>query len=485
MNSDAIRAYCEQRWDESIVPELEAYIRIPALSPHFDAEWAAHGHLEAAVEHIRRWCAERPIAGLSVEVVRLEGRTPVIFMEIQAANGGSDERTVLLYGHLDKQPEMKGWDADKGPWKPVRVGDKLYGRGGADDGYAAYGSLTAIEALQREGQPHDRCVVLIEACEESGSFDLPPYLDHLEARVGTPELVICLDSGCGNYEQLWTTTSLRGLVGGVLTVEVMEPTADGSVSGVHSGDASGIVPSAFRVLRRLLDRIEDVQTGEILLGAMQVEIPDAIREQAEAAAAILGDAVVAKSPLLEGTEPVARGAEAILNRTWRPYLEVVGMGDVPGLGGGNVLRSRTSAKLSIRIPPGVDAEQATAALKDTLESSPPHGARVRFEPEQAAAGWAAPPLAPWLAESLQRASDTFFGADAAYMGEGGTIPFMGMLGEKYPEAQFVITGLLGPGSNAHGPNEFLHVPCGKKLTMCMASVLRDHATRARAAQAAE
>lgn len=472
MDANATRKFVEELWDESIVPELETYIEIPALSPHFDEDWEKNGHIERAAAHIRRWCEGRSIEGLSIETVRLDGRTPVLFMEIPAFGGGSNDRTILLYGHMDKQPEMSGWDADKGPWKPVRIGDKLYGRGGADDGYSAYASLAAIEAVQRQGLKHDRCVVLIEGCEESGSFDLPFYLDHLEKRIGTPSLVICLDSGCGNYDQLWSTTSLRGLIGGVLTIEVMEPTADGSASGVHSGDASGIVPSTFRILRMLLDRIEDAATGGVKLPEVQVEIPAQRREQAEQAATILGDAVWKKFPFHADADPVAQGAEAILNRTWRSYLEVVGT-DSPSLQAGNVLRGRLRAKLSIRIPPHVDPEPATAALKRAFEQDTPFHARVTFEPDQGAAGWEAPPLAPWLGETLQKASRTFFDADAAFIGEGGTIPFMGMLGEKFPEAQFCITGVLGPASNAHGPNEFLHVPCAKKLTMCMASVLAD------------
>lgn len=471
----AVRALVEGRFDDSIISELEAYIRIPALSPHFDPEWAAHGHLDAAVEHIRRWCADHPLEGMSMEVVRLEKRTPVIFIEIPAFGGGRDDRTTLLYGHCDKQPEMKGWNEGKGPWIPVREGDKLYGRGGADDGYAAYASLTAIAALQEQGIAHDRCVVLIEACEESGSFDLPPYIDHLQARIGSPHLVVCLDSGCGNYEQLWGTTSLRGLVGGVLTIEVMKPTADGHASGVHSGDAGGIVPSTFRILRRLLGRLEDEVSGDVTLGALQAVIPEARRQQATAAAAILDRAVTDKYPLHDGVEPAATGADAILARTWRPALEVVGLGDMPGLEAGNVLRGRTRAKLSIRIPPGVDSDKATAAVKAALESDPPNGARVTFTPETGADGWEAPAMAPWLLESLHAASRAHFGRDAAFMGEGGTIPFMGMLGEKFPEAQFIITGLLGPGSNAHGPNEFIHLGCAKKLTACMAHVLADAA----------
>ena len=383
---------------------------------------------------------------------------------------------MLLYGHFDKQPEMVGWDEDKGPWKPVREGDKLYGRGGADDGYAAYASLAAIEALQRQGLSHDRCVVLIEGCEESGSFDLPPYLEHLESRIGTPELVICLDSGCGNYDQLWSTTSLRGLVGGILTIEVMNPTADGNASGVHSGDASGIVPSTFRILRTLIDRIEDQETGEVKLAALNGEIPTQRIEQAKTSANVLGDDVWLKFPFRESTKAVANGAEGILNRTWRPFLEIVGV-DMPSLQAGNVLRGRVSAKLSIRLPPNVDAKAATQALKQTLEKDPPYDAHVRFQPEQGTSGWDAPEVAPWLDETLKKASRTFFARDAVYMGEGGTIPFMGMLGAKFPHAQFCITGVLGPASNAHGPNEFLHIPCAKKLTMCMAMVLEEFSTR--------
>ncbi len=471
MDIEKTRAFCNQRWDESILPALEAYIRIPALSPHYDADWATNGHIDAAVEHIRGWCAERPIEGLTIEVVTLDGRTPVLLMEVPAFGGGDPDRTLLLYGHLDKQPEMSGWDADKGPWKPVTQDGKLYGRGGADDGYAAYASLTAIEALQREGVAHHRCVILIEACEESGSYDLPAYLDHLEARIGTPELVVCLDSGCGNYDQLWCTTSLRGLVGGVLTVEVMHEMSDGSPSGVHSGRASGIVPSTFRVMRTLLDRVEDEHTGALTIEGLTAEIPKQRVEQAEAAAAILGDTVFEEYPL--SAQPVARGAEALLNRTWRPYLEVTGIGDMPDLKAGNVLRGRTRARLSVRLPPTVDAAPAAQKLKAALEADPPYGATVTFEPDSTATGWEAPAVAPWLDEAMQNASRKFFQQDAAYIGEGGTIPFMGMLGEKFPDAQFLITGLLGPMSNAHGPNEFLHIECAKKLTMCVASILAD------------
>ena len=459
-------AHVERVWDETIVPSLVDYIRIPNKSPHFDAQWAEHGYMDQAVDLIAGWCRERPIEGLTLEVVRLEGRTPLLYMEIP----GDSERTVLLYGHLDKQPEMTGWREGLGPWEPVIDGDKLYGRGGADDGYAAFASLTALEVLRDQGVPHARCVVLIEGCEESGSYDLPAYIDHLKQRIGTPDLVVCLDSGAGDYERLWLTTSLRGFVMGELDVSTVS-------EGVHSGDASGIVPSSFRVARKLLDRIEDVDTGEVLLDALKVEIPEDRKRQAAQAAEVLGDSVYTKFPFRDGARPTTTDrTQLVLNRTWRPALSIVGAAGLPApQDAGNVLRPNTLLKVSIRIPPTADPEAALAAVEQTLTADAPYGAQVTFAGGEGAPGWAAPPLASWLEEAIDEASRAYFDGNAAVkMGEGGTIPFMGMLGEKFPKAQFVITGVLGPASNAHGPNEFLHIPTGKRLTACVAQVIARH-----------
>ena len=460
-------------WDDEIIPALTDYIRIPAKSKAFDADWEAHGHLDAAVELIRAWCAARPIEGLTVEVVRLPGLTPVILMEVPATagSGAVTDDTVLLYGHLDKQPEMVGWRDGLGPWTPVRDGDRLYGRGGADDGYAAFAALTAIESLQRVGAPHGRCVVLVEASEESGSPDLPAYVEALAARIGDPSLVVCLDSSCATWDRLWVTTSLRGLASGTLDVEVLR-------HGVHSGAASGVVPSSFRILRRLLDRIEDPDTGEILVPELHVELDDDIVARARATADELGDALL-RWPFAGGTQPMADDPlEALLNRTWRPTLSTVGIDGVPSIAdGGNVLRPHTAASLSFRLPPTCDPDAAAAALAARLTADPPHGAVVRFDVHETAPGWSAPPLAPWLADALDAASEATFGGPARFTGEGGSIPFMGMLGERFPAAQFVVTGLLGPGSNAHGPNEFVDIPTGRRLTAAVSSLLHAHATR--------
>ncbi len=465
MDSRQISDFVGGLWDEQIVPQLVEYIRIPNKSPMFDAQWAEHGYMDQAVALMETWAKGQPIPGMTIEVVRLQGRTPLIFIEVP----GEGEDCVLLYGHLDKQPEMTGWAEHLGPWKPVIEGDKLFGRGGADDGYAIFGSLAAILALQAQKIPHSRCVIMIEACEESGSYDLPYYVDHLAPRIGKPSLIVCLDSGCGNYEQMWLTTSLRGMTGGNLRVDVLD-------EGVHSGDASGVVASSFRILRQVLSRLEDEGSGRILPEELHVEIPAQRREQARRSAEVLGDDIWSKFPFVDGMRPVdAVLGELVLNRTWRPALAITGVGGLPTLdSAGNVLRPFTAVKLSLRLPPTADAVKAGEFLKNLLEKDPPYGARVSFQLEKAGSGWNAPELASWLEQSVDEASRMFFGPPPAYMGEGGSIPFMGMLGEKFPGAQFLITGVLGPHSNAHGPNEFLHIPTGKRVSACVAKVIADH-----------
>jgi acetylornithine deacetylase/succinyl-diaminopimelate desuccinylase-like protein len=460
----------EQCWGDEIVPTLIEYIKIPNKSPAFDPDWAAHGYMDEAVALFERWArATLPsLPGASLETIRLPGRTPVIVIDVPGAGGD----TVLLYGHLDKQPEMLGWTDGFGPWVPRLEGDKLYGRGGADDGYAMFGALSALLALREQGVPHARCVILIEACEESGSYDLPYYVDHLAACLGNPSLVVCLDSGCGNYDQLWLTTSLRGMTAGTLEVRVLD-------EGVHSGDASGVVPSSFRIMRQLLSRLEDEATGAVRPSEFFAQVPAERVAQARRAAAALGEAVYTKFPFVPGMSPAADDlTELVLNRTWRPQLAVIGIDGLPSPGdAGNVLLPYTRAQLSLRLPPTLDAEGAGAMLRTLLEKDPPHGAHVEFGLGSSATGWNAPALAPWLEQSLARASAAAFGAPPAYMGEGGSIPFMAMLGEKFPQAQFVVTGVLGPHSNAHGPNEFLHIPTGGRVSLVIAQVLADHYAR--------
>ncbi|HEY4163226.1 MAG TPA: M20 family metallopeptidase [Dongiaceae bacterium] len=476
MNQEKLTQFVGRIWDDEVLPLLVEYIKIPNKSPDFDRDWAAHGYMDQAVDLLAGW-ARKTIAGFAgatLEILRLPGRTPLIVIDIPGT--GPDQNPVqdpvLLYGHLDKQPEMVGWAEGFGPWIPVRKGDKLYGRGGADDGYAIFAALASIGALRAQGIAHARAVVLIEASEESGSPDLPAYIDHLARRLGTPSLVVCLDSGCGNYDQLWLTTSLRGLCSGTLTVRVLE-------EGVHSGSASGIVPSSFRIARQLLSRIEDEKTGAILPPELYVQIPADRIAQARDVAAALGDAVTGSYPFAAGVQPMADDPiELVLNRTWRPQLAITGMEGLPApANAGNVLLPFTTTSISLRLPPTLDGAAASALLEKLLTADPPYGAQVELKMRGANSGWSAPRLAPWLEKSLAAASQAAFGRPPAYTGEGGSIPFMAMLGEKFPKAQFVITGVLGPHSNAHGPNEFLHIPTAKRVTAAVAQVLADHCAR--------
>src|SRR3984893_361977 len=383
--------------DESIVPTLVDYIRIPNKSPAFDPDWAAHGHMEEAVAMFGRWARERlaGLPGATRDIVRLPGRTPLILIEVP----GEGADTVLLYGHLDKQPEMVGWADGYGPWIPRLEGDKLYGRGGADDGYAMFAALTALAGLREQGVPHARCVILIEACEESGSYDLPYYVEHLSARIGSPSLVVCLDSGCGNYDQLWLTTSLRGMAAGTLTEQVLE-------EGVDSRVASGVVPSRFRVLRQLLSRLEDEASGAIKPAPLYAQIPAERVVQAKRAAAALGAALYTKFPFPPGMTPMSDDlTELVLNRTWRPQLAVTGIDGLPQPGdAGNVLLPHTTAKLSLRLPPTLDAEAAGTIVERLLEKGPPYGAQVEFQRQSFALGWDAPPLSELLAEAPEGGS---------------------------------------------------------------------------------
>jgi acetylornithine deacetylase/succinyl-diaminopimelate desuccinylase-like protein len=466
MNQAGLRQFIEQVWQSSIIGQLQAYVRIPNKSPAFDPDWERHGFMEQAIELMAAWCRAQPVPGMRVEVRRLPGLTPLLLIDVP----GELPDCVLLYGHLDKQPEFTGWLPGLGPWEPVIREGKLYGRGGADDGYAVFSSLTAIAALKAQKIPLPRCVLMIEATEESGSVHLPAHLDALGDGIGDPSLVVCLDAECGNYEQLWTTTSLRGNLVGKLKVRVL-------TEGAHSGLASGIAATPFRLLAQLIARIEDPATGELLLEELHAEIPEDRRAQISGAAAVLGGQFLDKIPFAPGVRPVsADAAELLINNTWRPTLAVTGADGLPSLGAaGNVLLPEISLKISLRLPPTVEPESAARAVQETLQRDPPYGAQVSFDPESSSGGWNAPAFAPWFERSMQRSSERVYGREAVSLGGGGTIPFLRMLGERFPKTQFFVTGVLGPHSNAHGPNEFLHIDYATRLTECVSMVLADFA----------
>ena len=464
MNSENLKKHIHDFWDSEIVPTLVDYIKIPNKSPSFDPDWEKHGHMDKVLNLAANWTEKNKPVGSEMIIKKSPERTPLLLLDIP----GTKEGNILMYGHLDKQPEMEGWNDDLGPWKPVIKDEKLYGRGGADDGYALFASIASINALKEQKIDHPRILVLIEFSEESGSPDLPHYMDLCSDIIGSPDLVICLDSGAGDYKRFWTTTSLRGLIGLKMKVSVLK-------EGVHSGGASGHVPSSFRIARSLLSRLEDEKTGEILPEELNTKIPDYRIEETKNLVSILGNEVVEEFPWKNGMKPSTDdNVEGVLRRTWRPALSIVGSDGMPSTANaGNVLRPYTTLQLSMRIPPMVDPKKAVDAIEKVLEDDIPYGASVELEFEEAAEGWNAPESKTWLLNAIEKASKEYFNQMPCTIGEGGTIPFMAMLGKQFPKAQFVITGVLGPQSNAHGPNEFLHIPFAKNLTCCISSIITD------------
>lgn len=469
MDNTAAARTVRTLWDAEILPSLREFVAIPALSPAFDADWATTGHLDAAVEHLRAWIEKRAIPGATIDVIRLAERTPLLVVDIPAT-GGVDVGTVLLYGHLDKQPPVGGWSDGLGPWQPVLRDGKLFGRGAADDGYAGYAATAAIEAVRAGGGAHGRCVLLLETCEESGSYDLPFHLEYLADRLGAVSLVVCLDSGGMDLDRLWLTTSLRGLASVTVTARVL-------TKGQHSGMVSGLVTSSFRVLRRLIDRIEDSATGEILLPELTVEIPADRLAEARATVESAPGAITSAIPFAAGVRPVvADEVELVLNSSWRPTLSIIGGAGLPDPAeAGNVLRPWTTLTLSFRLPPTADSVVALAAVRAVLTTDVPDGAVVELTRIEAADGWNAPPVAPWLRSTLATVGAEVFGNPWRTVGIGGSIPFMGLLAERYPDAQFVITGAVGPDSNIHVPDESLDIGQAVRVTEAVAHILDAHA----------
>jgi acetylornithine deacetylase/succinyl-diaminopimelate desuccinylase-like protein len=438
------------------------YGSIRALSPAFDPSWEENGELDKAIELLSSWATRRQIPGLEVRVSRLAGYSPALLLVIPGKGPGN----ALIYGHLDKQPADTVWSKTDDPFSPVRVGDLVYGRGLADDGYSLFVALNAIEALEEEGASYPRTVVLIESAEESGSPGLEEHLRANANEIGLPDLVVCLDSGGADYQRLWVTSSLRGIVDLRLRVEVLK-------EGVHSGLAGGVVPSSFLILRELLARLEDESTGELKPELFNPPFPKDVVDQAKALVETVGDFTVSDLPLIDGLEPLGRNpVDRVLANTWKSSIAYTGILGMPSIeSAGNVMRPFTEIKLAIRIPPSLDPVEASSVLTRLLEADPPHGSKVKATVEADGAGWIAPRRAGWLEDALLEASMEGFGNPHASIGVGGSIPFLAMLGSMYPSAQFVATGVLGPGSNAHGPDESLHIPAAKSVALAVAKSL--------------
>jgi acetylornithine deacetylase/succinyl-diaminopimelate desuccinylase-like protein len=464
LNIEKTISFIETQFTNDALPALQEYITIDNLSPSFDKEWATNGKLEKAAEFLLKWASSQNIKGFKGEVMKDQGLTPIIFIEIEGEVNG---KSAFMYGHFDKQPHFTGWSEGLGPLLPVIRGDLLYGRGGADDGYAIFSSVLAVKNLQDQGIPHGRVVILIEGSEESGSIHLMTYVNKLKDRIGQPNLCICLDSGCLNYDQLWLTTSLRGVVNIDLTVQVLN-------EAIHSGEGTGIAVDSFMIVRNLLDRIEDSSSGKVI-DEFQVEIPKNRIEECRKVAAIEGDKVWAKVKFAENVRPMTSdNTEILLNNTWRPTVAIVGASGLPEHStAGNVLRASTTVRVSMRLPPTYDSQKAAKRLVEILEANPPFNCKVTAKLGGAGAGWNSNDLSQQIQASLKRSADRVFGREIMSFGMGGSIPFIKQLGDNFPNSDFLVLGLLGPGSNAHSINECLNIPYCKKLTVVVSHTLGD------------
>ena len=453
----------DEIWEDSILPSLSEFIGIKALSPLFEPGWSELGELDETIELFCGWLDEQGISGISYETHRIEDKSPVLLVTIEGTGPGE----VVFYSHLDKQPSKPElWSDGLHPLKAVRRDPWLFGRGSIDDGYGGYLCATSIRLLQEQGMPHPKCTLLIETCEESGSFDLPPYLEDLSDQLGNPDMIVVMDSGGPDYEHIWMTEALRGLVSGTLSVK-------GAHEGIHSGNSGGSIPSSFRIMRILLDRVEDAITGRVLIPEMHVDISSETRDKAIALAEIVGNSIWEQFPTVESLVPVAETTEdMIIAMNWEPTLSIIGADGIPAVQvAGNVLRTNTDLKLSFRIPPGIDSESVISLAKEALEADPPSGAEVTFSPDSCADGFHAPPLEGKVRDAINDASMALTGLPPLATWTGGTIPFMAMMQGKYPDAMFLCTGASGPGNNAHGPDEKMHIPSAKRLTAVLSATV--------------
>ena len=369
MNSEKLQHSLNQFWDNEITPSLIEYIKVPNKSPAFDPDWEKAGHMDTVLKQAVSWTDKHRPKESTLHVKKLPGRTPLILLEIP----GEREGNILMYGHLDKQPEMKGWEKGLGPWKPVLRDEKLYGRGGADDGYALFASIGIVKSLKEQHVKLPRIVILIEFCEESGSPDLPYYIDEHKGIVGDVDLVVCLDSGAGNYEQFWSTVSLRGMIACELRADVL-------TEGVHSGSASGLVPSSFRILRQLISRIEDEVTGKIKIQELHSKVPSHRIKEIEKMVETLNENPES-FPWHKELEPSTNHPiKGMMNRTWEPTLSIVGVDGLPSMkDGGNVLRPFTALKLSFRLPPDIDCHIAMDKVNKVLTENTPYNACISID----------------------------------------------------------------------------------------------------------
>jgi acetylornithine deacetylase/succinyl-diaminopimelate desuccinylase-like protein len=469
MDRRVIEPFVRQFFDSEILSSLMNFVKIPNCSPEYDPDWDKNGYQIAAAQYIQDWIKNQNLKGCDTVFLKDEGRTPFIYVNIEGTKEG-DDRCILLYAHMDKQPPLTGWSPGLGPYTPVIKDGHLYGRGSSDDGYAPFAAITAVKACQDNNWPLPRIGIILEASEESGSTDLKYYLEKLSKLIGNPSLIFGLDSSCIDYNRLWTTSSLRGVFSMNLKVSLLK-------LGYHSGNGGGFVADSFLVLRMLLDRIEDSKTGKLLDEYLYPTVPVDKKAEIDHLASTMGDHILDGIEFYKNTQPMTNDkVELILNNTWRPTVTITGANGFPELDkAGNVLRQNSEVKISFRLPPLVSAKEVFTRIKNKLTENPPYNAKIDLTTSDVANdGWNQRPFSKDLNNILNDASNKFFDLDCDSYCEGGSIPFVNFFSDKFPKSEVIIMGVTGPGSNIHSTDENLHIEYCKKIICCLTYIISDY-----------
>lgn len=470
MDKKSFEKYIEKMFTYNILPNLMDFIRIPNLSPAYDYNWKTNGLLLKAANLIISYAKSLNIKNAEINLIQDKGYTPLIFIDIPSSRE-NDNRTVLFYAHFDKQPYGTGWDEDKEPTKPVIINGRLYGRGSADDGYASFSILTAIKACQEHNCPMPRICIIFEGAEESTDEDLTYYFDKLLPIIGENVIAfIPLDSGCSDYERLWITNSLRGVVDFDIKITSLD-------NDCHFGpEASGRVAENLFLLRKALDGVVDTTTGEILIDEFFVkEIPTSIEKEMDKEIEIVGDKFFDDIPLYDGVKPLKSDVkEAMINNRWKPSISILGVDNCPKIedNGFGVSKS-INVRLSMRLPPGINGNNAMNALKKVINNNSYFSAKFEFGYMSLAEGWCLSDISERTKNVLNKASLEYFGKEIVFKGAGGSIPFITYFQTKYPKADVICTGILGADSFEHGPNENLNIEACKKMILILCYFLSE------------
>ena len=449
------------------LPWTKKFVAVPNTSKAFDPEWETNGRLETACQLCIEYAQAIQIEGIELEMHKDPGVSPLLLGRVAPSKQVGSIR-IVTYGHLDKQPyHSEEWEEGLHPTTPVEKNGYLYGRGAVDDGYNFFTVLAVLKAFQELRIPHDEFLLFYECNEESGCTDIAHYLNKLKEQIGAPDVMFCLDEGSVSNQMFSLSTSLRGALNFSLKVSVLE-------KSMHSGVASGIVPSSFRIARELLERIESGKTGE-MVPELQVPVPEQKLKEASANAKLNGSGIHTSLCMCKGVQPVTLNLEELyLNNVWKAQMEVIGQGGIPSLAqAGNVLRDHTELLVSLRTPPTLSCTAAFDTIKNILTSQVPYNAKVEVEMESFGDGWFSGHLSAALISTVDKHSMEVFGNPALLYGSGCTIPFIHLIQQQLPKTLLLVTGADLPDSGIHGPNERLDIEFLVRFAKTFACILVD------------